>query len=228
MPRKNELLREAITRNKTNRVRNGYETKIVQALPSDLNITRVYCGVSHTGPYSSSQGQVEIEVETYEDALTIARKPELKPVAMSHVTMKRAEQAFIPTVTFYPQELVRESWHSKHNVREIYPLIFQMMPAPGEQGKRGVAKVYLEWFTRIEKGIFANVRTFIRHHGCAYEMQDPMQQCGNKPMYRPLGMPQGTERRVKLELSSIPFITVYWDADDEPYFGQELEVQKNV
>jgi hypothetical protein len=225
MPRKDELLRQAITRNKTNKMRNGYETKIVHALPSDLDVTRVYCGVSHTGPYSSNQGQVEIEVDTYEEAIAITQKPELKPAAVCHVTMKRAEQGFIPTTTFYPDELVRETWRTKHVVHPVYPVLFQMMPAVRAQGKKGVARVYLEWFTRIEEGIFANIRVFIRHHGCKYEMRDPMTHCGNDPMYRPLGLPDGTERRVRLELSSIPFITMYWEVHETPYFGQEMEVQ---
>jgi hypothetical protein len=204
MPKRQELLNDAIRRKKTNQVRSGYEREIINILPTNLEVSRVYSGVAHTSKNTSSQGQVEIEVSTFEEALEIYMLPEFCPLPTSMVTMRREQDGFEPSVTFYPSALVKEQWRAEQEVELVYPLLFQMAPLPGEPGKKGVAKVYLEWFTRVNDKVIANVRVYVSDHKCRYEPR-------NGGEYKvAVGYPNGLTRVMKPTSTALPFVTVAW------------------
>jgi hypothetical protein len=212
MPKKDELLNDAVKRNQANKVRSGYEREIIKILPSNLNVSRVYSGISHTKPASSSQGQVEIEVGTFDEAVELFKRPEFTPEPISRVTMKREQDGFAPTVTFYPECLVKPHWKETSEVEPMYPVLFQMMPVAGEQGKKGVAKVYLEWFTRVAPNIIASIRVFVADHKCRYHHTESYQR--HQQTVTAIGYPTGWERIQKPFPNAAPFVTVSWDVDE--------------
>jgi hypothetical protein len=212
MPKKDELLHDAMKRTQSNKVRSGYEREIIKMLPSNLNVSRVYSGVPHTKPHTSSQGQVEIEVNTFEEALELFKRPEFTPEPIARVTMVREQDGFAPTVTFYPECLVKPHWKETSEVDLMYPLLFQMIPLPGEQGRKGVAKVYLEWFTRVTPNIIASIRVYVANHKCRYNrhFSPRPEEC----RVMAVGYPAGWERMQKPFPNAAPFVTVSWDVNE--------------
>jgi hypothetical protein len=194
--KKHQLLEQAKERIRIGKVRAGYEQEIINALPPNISVNRVYCGVSHAHSSSSSQGQVEIEVETFAQALGYLDT--LAPAPMSRIVMRRQKDDFppsFPTTSFYPDGLVKGSWKLNAEVTSIYPVIFQMLPTVG--GKQ--ARVYLEWFVLIRDRLFANIRVFIKKHGCDYNG------------YKAQGYPDGVVRKFAVtKPEGHENVTVYW------------------
>jgi hypothetical protein len=224
--KKHELLTQEGNLRRKNKLRSGYSLEIIRALPAHVDIERVHVSDNHLKGRSSAQGLVEIKVRTFAEAIELTHLPELTPAVVVKVTMEREEQAFIPTTSFYPRGNVPGAWLDRHTIFPIYPIMFQMIPAPG-----GTCNplVYLEWYVRVREGLYMNVRVFVEQHYCSYAITNAVRL----NMWGAFGYPRGEVRTLNTLSSTKPFVTVYWD---ETYFNEEFtladllaeEVKPNV
>lgn len=185
------------------------EKAIIEALPSKLDVVRVVAPKRIEQPET---GGVEIEVESYGDALTLAfvadRFNNFKPVALTQVVAERVPGQ--KTTSFIPSCRVPVRWHNDpqtSHLGEVYPVLFQILPGDDPL----IPRVSLEWYAELAPEIVVSVRAIIKHHPVMWVRRSGIYRTHGPSLWTWPGAPDADCKRVlQMKQGQPPYVTLWW------------------